>query len=420
MRVSVVSAAFAVLFVIGADAMAQEATFSVKRNDAGRHVLSIMVNHSIPIRGGSLNLTVDSTLFRLGSVSRGADLSADAITFSNSSPVDSTGSTVPGGLILGWVNRIDEQVNDILEAGDHEVFVVEFEPTGECEGTCASVRFVEGLRSAAGSPPLLNSVADLSATTVFAVTENSEICCCDPEMPTAVTTDALPPAEVGAEYAGQLESTGGLQPVAWRLVSGDLPPGLELNLATGAITGTPDTEGDFEFSVEACDSCSDLPDCVVKALTISVAPRAASAAIASLAKGKAKMKKGFWALSVNKATFNLGESLPAASADDLGITVFIGQDRVPFFGSAVPSAKIDKKTGTIKKIQIKDGKDKFQLDMKKNAVKLKIGGIAPADFDPFDVVIEISLVAGEIFSVGTLTPESVVGGKNEDKVTLLP
>ena len=40
----------------------------------------------------------------------------------------------------------------------------------------------------------------------------------------------------------------------WSLVSGELPPGLELTESPGRITGTPTTAGTFTFTVRVTDS----------------------------------------------------------------------------------------------------------------------------------------------------------------------
>lgn len=66
---------------------------------------------------------------------------------------------------------------------------------------------------------------------------------------------SLPPAKVGVVYECHLQTDGGLSPLDWTVVKGELPAGIEL-LATGMLTGTPTGEQSqpFVLSVEAVDS----------------------------------------------------------------------------------------------------------------------------------------------------------------------
>jgi hypothetical protein len=60
---------------------------------------------------------------------------------------------------------------------------------------------------------------------------------------------------VNQAYTHQLTFTGGTPPVTWSLPAGStLPPGLTLNPSTGAITGTPTTTGQYNFTVKVTDS----------------------------------------------------------------------------------------------------------------------------------------------------------------------
>jgi hypothetical protein len=56
-----------------------------------------------------------------------------------------------------------------------------------------------------------------------------------------ITTTSLPNGQVGVAYSATLAASGGTTPYAWSLAGGTLPAGLSLNVATGAITGTPTT-----------------------------------------------------------------------------------------------------------------------------------------------------------------------------------
>ncbi len=74
-----------------------------------------------------------------------------------------------------------------------------------------------------------------------------------------VVTD-LPDGDTGQEYSALIEARGGDEPYSYEVSSGSLPSGLTLNGETGEITGTPDTDGAFEFTIEATDASNDTDD----------------------------------------------------------------------------------------------------------------------------------------------------------------
>ena len=86
--------------------------------------------------------------------------------------------------------------------------------------------------------------------------------------PPTITTTSLPAATTGASYSTVLAASGGTAPYAWSLTSGSLPAGLALDEATGAITGTPSSAGNVDFTVRATDDAGQASS---RSLSISVA-----------------------------------------------------------------------------------------------------------------------------------------------------
>jgi large repetitive protein len=70
--------------------------------------------------------------------------------------------------------------------------------------------------------------------------------------PPTVSTTALPTGGVGAGYDTTLVASGGLGGYAWSVVSGSLPPGVNLE-ASGRLRGTPTVGGTFAFTVQVTD-----------------------------------------------------------------------------------------------------------------------------------------------------------------------
>ncbi|MDF0644120.1 MAG: putative Ig domain-containing protein [Nitrospira sp.] len=74
-------------------------------------------------------------------------------------------------------------------------------------------------------------------------------------LPLTITTNSpLPNGTVTVAYLPvQLAATGGTPPLSWSVVSGNLPPGLQLNQNTGTISGTPTTPGTFTPTIRVQD-----------------------------------------------------------------------------------------------------------------------------------------------------------------------
>ena len=77
-------------------------------------------------------------------------------------------------------------------------------------------------------------------------------------------------ARVGQPYSLQMASSGGKAPVHWKIKSGNTPPGVALNAATGAIKGTPTATGTSKFVVQGTDSAVPKADVAVLGLKITV------------------------------------------------------------------------------------------------------------------------------------------------------
>jgi len=73
-----------------------------------------------------------------------------------------------------------------------------------------------------------------------------------------VAPTTLPPPIAGRPYSATFTASGGTGPYTFSVIAGSLPPGLSLNGATGALTGTPSTSGLYSFTIQAADSLNCL------------------------------------------------------------------------------------------------------------------------------------------------------------------
>jgi len=74
--------------------------------------------------------------------------------------------------------------------------------------------------------------------------------------PIVMSNTVSSPTPVNALYHSQIGVTGGTPPYSWGLDSGQLPPGVALDTATGFLDGTPSKTGLYSFKVRATDSSS--------------------------------------------------------------------------------------------------------------------------------------------------------------------
>lgn len=100
---------------------------------------------------------------------------------------------------------------------------------------------------------------------IFSVTVNPAPC---PVLSIA-SPSTLSTGTVGQGYSYQLHTSGGQASVTFHILSGSLPPGLNLNLS-GLISGTPITSGNYSFRVSTTDSCAAGAQAVQGTFTIQV------------------------------------------------------------------------------------------------------------------------------------------------------
>jgi len=69
-----------------------------------------------------------------------------------------------------------------------------------------------------------------------------------------IAAQATSSAILGSNFSFPLVATGGSAPYSWRLVDGQIPPGLKLRAHAGAISGVPATAGEYRFTIAVADS----------------------------------------------------------------------------------------------------------------------------------------------------------------------
>jgi hypothetical protein len=84
-----------------------------------------------------------------------------------------------------------------------------------------------------------------------------------------ITTTSLVNGTLGSSYSEPLGATGGTPPYSWSIVSGSLPPGLQLS--GGSISGVPNSGGVFNFAVQVKDSAGNTAQGVPLSIQVGAA-----------------------------------------------------------------------------------------------------------------------------------------------------
>ena len=92
------------------------------------------------------------------------------------------------------------------------------------------------------------AAASAQASTAVTVTRTTT--------PFVITTSGIPAAVEATPYSTLLTASGGQPPYQWRVVSGALPAGVQLNATTGTLSGSASQSGTFPFTVLSTDSAS--------------------------------------------------------------------------------------------------------------------------------------------------------------------
>ena len=194
--------------------------------------------------------------------------------------------------------------------------------------------------------------AGLTATKTFSITvEGARLSLASPP--------ELAAGKVGEQWSYQPQASGGVRPYTWS--ANGLPPGLEIDAATGFISGTPAAPGPFVFNVRVVDG----------ARTVAIAlyrvsfelPGVPSAVIGGLPGTVEPARQHFVQLE-------LGTAFP-----------------VPLTGQLLLSFAPDSGAG--------DGMVRFSSGSRTAAFRVP-AGVTSAEFDDGDIAVQTGTVAGSI------------------------
>jgi len=135
----------------------------------------------------------------------------------------------------------------------------------------SSTGAITGVPTQAGNFPISVQVTDSTGPSPQSLTADLSLTVA-PAPALAITTTSLASATLDVPYAAALGYDGGTAPYTWAVLSGQLPPGLSLDPASGMITGTPSATGTYPVTISATDSTSPTAETASLSTTIAVSP----------------------------------------------------------------------------------------------------------------------------------------------------
>lgn len=106
---------------------------------------------------------------------------------------------------------------------------------------------------AAGTPTTAGTYPFTIQVTDSLFTSSSIPCSITIGQSVGITCGSPPPGLVGTPYTHTFPASGGTSPYTFAITVGSLPPGLTLNTSTGAVSGTPTTDGTYPFTIQVTD-----------------------------------------------------------------------------------------------------------------------------------------------------------------------
>ncbi len=142
----------------------------------------------------------------------------------------------------------------------------------------SSTGAITGTPTTPGTFNFTAQVVDSTGSSAGTTTASCSIVIAPPAISLACATST---GQVGVAYNSPLVATGGVPPYTFSIISGSLPAGLTLNSSTGAITGTPTTNGTFNFTAQVVDSTGSSAGTTTASCSIVIAPPAINLACAA-------------------------------------------------------------------------------------------------------------------------------------------
>ncbi|HTS11010.1 MAG TPA: Ig domain-containing protein [Candidatus Limnocylindrales bacterium] len=232
----------------------------------------------------SLSVTLTASAVANTGITKTATITVELpITFTTTSPLPGGSNGVPYSqsiVVTGGVSPLKFSLapgSAALPAG------LTLNQTGTITGTPS------GPVSGQPNPSVFTVQVTDSSTQPISATQQYSITISPAPTLSITAVSPLQSGFVNANYSTAINTSGGVTPFHWQILSGALPPGLALNPQTGLITGVPTSSAGspYSFTIQVTDSTLPTSQVQSKALSIPIQqPQPLSISPSSLPAGK--------------------------------------------------------------------------------------------------------------------------------------
>jgi len=175
-----------------------------------------------------------------------------------------------------------------------------------------------------------------------------------------ITTAALPGGTVGTAYSNTVLATGGTTPYLYS--ASNLPSGLSMSTATGAITGTPTQGGTTSVVVGVTDSSTPSVQTAKAMLSITISQPPALASCAGMNTGTDASLNGFvpfpasnvWNTDISAAALDPNNATITAAAGFAGLHLHHDFSSVAGGNYGIPYIVVDSSTTPLVQMSVVD------------------------------------------------------------------
>jgi hypothetical protein len=201
-----------------------------------------------------------------------------------------------------------------------------------------------------------------------------------------ITTTSLPGGTVGVAFSGAIAASGGITPYTYS--ASNLPSGLSIAAATGAITGTPTQSGTTTAAFTVTDSTKPAAQTATASLGITINPASSGSLCGGMSTGDNASLNGFvpfpstaaWNTDISSAPLDPNNTAITSAAGFAGLHLHHDFSSVAGGNYGIPYVVVDSSVTPLVPINVLDYASESDVAVAPFPITAPIEG-SPADCD---------------------------------------
>jgi len=239
-------------------------------------------------------------------------------------------------------------------------------------------------QGAAGTTSVAITVTDSTQPTAQTVTATLNLTVNAAQAPLTITTTSLPSGTVSAAYSSAITASGGTTPYAYS--ASNLPAGLSINSATGAISGTPTQSGTTAVSFTVSDSTKPTAQTATATLSLTINPASSGSLCGGMSTGDGASLNGFvpfpatspWNTDISQAPLDPNNAAITSAAGFAGLHLHHDFSSTAGGNYGIPYVVVDSSVTPLVPINVIDYASESDVAMAPFPITAPIEG-SPAD-----------------------------------------